>query len=78
MRIRDDVDDAQAVKTLAHELAPRPPARPPPTPLPACRGLIEVEAESVAYLVTAAHGLDSGGYTFPYVTGWANASARPA
>lgn len=31
----------------------------------------EVEAESVAYLVTAAHGLDTGGYTFAYVTGWA-------
>ena len=36
-----------------------------------CRGRIEVEAESVAYLVTASHGLDSSAYTFPYVAGWA-------
>ena len=33
-----------------------------------CRGLREVEAESVAYMVTQAHGLDSGQYTFNYVT----------
>ena len=36
-----------------------------------CRGRIEVEAESVAYLITASHGLDSSAYTFPYVAGWA-------
>jgi len=36
-----------------------------------CRGRIEVEAESVAYLITASHGLDSAAYTFPYVAGWA-------
>ena len=72
VRVRLDLDDAQAVKTLVHELAhvhlhlPEPGAS-----VPACRGLIEVEAESVAYLVTAACGLDSSGYTFPYVAGWA-------
>jgi DNA primase len=92
--VRADVDDAQAVKTLAHELAhvllhdPTAPPTVPPTAPPAagpgepggagsvdpsgqCRGRVEVEAESVAYLVTASHGLDSGGYTFPYVAGWA-------
>jgi DNA primase len=37
-----------------------------------CRGVREVEAESVAYLVTAAHGLAAADYTFPYVTGWAS------
>jgi DNA primase catalytic core len=71
VRVRPDLDDAQAVKTLAHELAhvhlhvrePR---------LAECRGTVEVEAESVAYLVIAAHGLDTSGYTFPYVTGWAD------
>ena len=36
-----------------------------------CRGVKEVEAESVAYPVAGSHGLDTGGYTFPYVTGWA-------
>jgi DNA primase len=44
-----------------------------------CRGRIEVEAESVAYLITASHGLDSSSYTFPYVAGWAGTvdSAAP-
>jgi hypothetical protein len=32
----------------------------------------EVEAESVAYMVTQAHGLDSAQYTFNYVAGWAS------
>lgn len=36
-----------------------------------CRGILEVEAESVAYVVTSAHGLDSSQYTFNYVAGWA-------
>ena len=94
--VRPDVDDAQAVKTLAHELAhvllhtptaltvgavpglvrtAGDPAWPPP---PAgsfagqCRGRLEVEAESLAYLVATAHGLDTGAYTFRYVAGWAS------
>ena len=55
--VRDDVDDAQAVKTLAHEaghvlLHQDQGSRD-------CRGILEVEAESVAYMVTSAHGLDS-------------------
>jgi antirestriction protein ArdC len=67
--VRDDVDDAQAVKTLAHEaghviLHPDQQGR-------ECRGILEVEAESVAYMVTNAHGLDSSQYTFNYVAGWA-------
>jgi len=67
--VRPDLDDAQAVKTLAHEgghalmHADRGSLE--------CRGVREVEAESVAYLVTAAHGLDSAQYTFSYVAGWA-------
>ena len=28
----------------------------------------EVEAESVAYIVASVHGMDSGGYSFPYVS----------
>src|SRR5664279_386211 len=36
-----------------------------------CRGVREVEAESVAYLVAAAHRLPTDDYTFAYVTGWA-------
>ncbi len=73
VRVRDDVDDAQAVKTLAHELGHVLLTDPADVfGFVDCRGLREVEAESVAFMVTAAHGLDSSQYTFNYVTGWAS------
>lgn len=77
VRVREDVDPAQACKTLAHEIGH----------IRAdhqtrfgghyhasvgCRGLAEVEAESIAFVVSAASGMDSGDYTIPYVAGWAN------
>ncbi|GAA1392806.1 ArdC-like ssDNA-binding domain-containing protein [Luteococcus peritonei] len=71
VKVRDDVDDAQAVKTLAHELGHVLLHQPTTDAAPVCRDRREVEAESVAYLVTAAHGLDSSQYTFTYVAGWA-------
>ena len=43
---------------------------------PACRDLIEVEAESVAYLVAAHHGLDTADYTFAYIAGLGRAGQR--
>ena len=70
--IRDDLDELQRVKTLAHEqahialghlgaLCTDP------------RSRIEVEAESVAYLVMGSLGFDTASYSFPYVAGWAQA-----
>jgi len=41
------------------------------------RGVREVEAESVAYLIGAAHGMDTSAYTLPYVAAWAG-GADPA
>lgn len=35
------------------------------------RGIREVEAESVALMIGAAHGMDTTGYTIPYVSTWA-------
>ena len=72
--VRSDVDDAQAVKTLAHELGHvlmHDPAGFERAQTGTCRGDREIEAESVAYLVAAEHGLDTAGYTFAYVAGWA-------
>jgi N-terminal domain of anti-restriction factor ArdC len=74
IRVRDDVDDAQAVKTLAHELAHMLLHSPDDFLgefTGACRGEKEVEAESTAFLLAAHAGLDTGEYTFGYVTGWA-------
>lgn len=77
--IRLDMDDAAQVKTLAHELghvllhAPSEDALSTETAADATlhRGVAEVEAESVALTVGAAHGLDTSTYTVPYVSTWA-------
>ena len=73
IRVRADVDPAQAVKTLAHELGHvliHDPAAFAGTTA-GCRGTVEVEAESVAYLVAGDAGLDAAAYSFPYVAHWA-------
>ena len=68
--VRNDMDQAAIVKTLVHEAAhillhEKPPGQGFP------RHLKEVEAESVAYVVTSAHGMASDDYSFPYITTWA-------
>ncbi|WP_206305658.1 ArdC family protein [Actinacidiphila soli] len=72
VRVSDTLNDAHAAKTLTHEVAHIQ-----------CehvtdmdeyqqhRGLMETEAESVAYVVCAVFGLDSAAYSVPYVAGWA-------
>jgi hypothetical protein len=42
------------------------------------RRLREVEAESTAFLVAAAHGMATGDYSFPYVATWAGADGSNA
>ena len=70
--LRSDLTGAQAVKTMAHELAHVLLHDPDGLPAGFTRAQAEVEAESVAFVVCAAHGLDAGGYTVPYVAGWAD------
>ena len=62
---------AQLTKTLAHELAHIALHAPDVRPDGMTRDTAEVEAESVAYIVTAAHGLSADDYSVPYETGWA-------
>ena len=71
--VRDDFDDAHLATTLAHELAHvlmHDPTRFVDAQTSGCRGDAEVEAESVAYLVSSVHGIDADDYSFPYVAGW--------
>jgi antirestriction protein ArdC len=70
VRIRDDVSEAQATKTLAHELA-HVLLHCTSYDYSGCRDAAEIEAESVAYVVCAASGMDSAPYTTAYVAGWA-------
>ena len=72
VRVSSDVDDAQAVKTLIHELAHIEAGHVADLPTYAtCRGRCEVEAESIAYVVATAQGMHASGYSFAYVAGWA-------
>jgi DNA primase len=68
--VRPDLTPAQTAKTLAHELGHVLLHGPGQRPDGLTREQAEVEAESVAYVVTAAHGLDSSDYTIPYVAAW--------
>jgi hypothetical protein len=78
--VRMDMDDAAQVKTLAHELGHVLLHEPKNSNISAAaaadaalhRGIAEVEAESVALMVGAAHGLDTTSYTVPYVSTWAS------
>lgn len=68
VRVSDKVSDAQAVKTAVHELAHI--LLTDPAEYNQHRGVFEVEAESVAFVVAGALGLETDEYSFGYVAGW--------
>lgn len=72
--VRVDMDDAAMVRTLAHEAGHVVLHSPVDMQEDAARhrGIKEIEAESVAMMVTRAHGMDSSKYTVPYVSTWAS------
>jgi antirestriction protein ArdC len=67
LRVSSEISDLQAVKTLAHELAHAVLHENVVTD----RASAELEAESVAYILSAELGLDSSEYTFGYMATWA-------
>jgi len=69
--VRENMDPAAQVKTLVHELAHVLMHGPDQGDARQHRGIGEVEAESVALMVGAGHGMDTTGYTIPYVSTWA-------
>jgi antirestriction protein ArdC len=66
IRIEARNDELQQVKTLAHEIAHAMLHEHATN-----RPIAELEAESVAYAVCHALGIESGDYSFGYVTTWA-------
>jgi len=74
-RIRVEVrnDERQQVKTLAHELG-HAVLHEPGEGRPDSRPLLELEAESVAYVVCQNLGIETADYSFGYVATWAGAS----
>ncbi|WP_127354470.1 ArdC family protein [Actinacidiphila soli] len=72
VRVSSALDDAHAAKTLTHEVAHIQCAHVADmNEYRQHRGLMETEAESVAYVVCAVFGLNSAAYSVPYVAGWA-------
>lgn len=69
VKVRADVGMAQACKTLAHELAHITLGHGAQL-VTGCRGVLEVEAESVAYIVAQAAGMATSTYSAPYVAHW--------
>ena len=69
--IRENMDPAAQVKTLAHELGHVLLHGPDNDEARQHRGIGEVETESVALMIGAAHGMDTSGYTIPHVSTWA-------
>jgi hypothetical protein len=75
-----DMDDAAQTKTLAHELGHVLLHEPKSSDISGAlaadvvlhRGIAEVEAESIALMIGAAHGFDTSSYTVPYVSTWAS------
>lgn len=70
--VRADMEPLARVKTLSHEAGHLYGHAPGDPDAPAHRGIAEIEAESVAAFVLAAHGVDSADYTVPYVSTWAS------
>ena len=68
--VRADMDAAARVKTLAHELGHVLMHDPENADVRLHRGIGEVEAESVALMIGAAHDMEISGYTIPYVASW--------
>lgn len=71
--VRPGLPPAQRAKTTAHELA-HVLLHDPSGGVPG-RARQEIEAESVAYIVLGACGVDAGTYSFSYVTSWSGGDA---
>jgi hypothetical protein len=72
IRVVSSNSDAQQAKTLAHEIGHallHDPGVEATKEL--ARGLKELEAESAAYVICTALGMDTSDYSFGYVAGWA-------
>ena len=69
IKVRPDLPPLQTLKTLVHELAHGLMHAAPNADDK--RHLVELEAESCAFLVLHELGLDTSRYTFPYLANWA-------
>ncbi len=76
IRLRDDLEPAHLVKTLAHEIGHVLLHHPTERPVDLPRDTAELEAESVAYVMCHELGIDSSTYSFGYIAHWAGGGER--
>lgn len=76
--INEDMSESQTLKTMIHETAhsilhskEAQEERKESGLQPVGRDEMEVQAESIAYVVSEHYGLDTSDYSFPYVASWA-------
>lgn len=69
IRVQEGMSEQQTIKTLLHEIAHATLHAGDDAPGQRAR---EVEAESVAYVVSGHLGIDTSAYSFGYVAGWAS------
>jgi antirestriction protein ArdC len=75
IHVTEGLSDAQAAKTLCHEVAHailHTDEDALTVEAMNHRGVAEVEAESVAHIVLGALGMDTDEYSLPYVAGWSD------
>jgi len=77
IRVVSTNSEAQQAKTLAHEIAHALLHDPESvTAKDLSRGLKELEAESTAYVICTALGMDTSDYSFGYVLGWTDGASN--
>ena len=66
------MSDAQTIKTMVHEISHAKLHNPDRAEENAgkSKGTIEMEAESIAYIVCQHFGIDTSDYSFGYIAGW--------
>ena len=70
--VKDGMADSQTIKTMVHEISHAKLHNPEMAKENAkkSKGTIEMEAESVAYIVCQHFGIDTSDYSFAYIAGW--------
>ncbi len=75
--IKSGMDEAQQLKTEIHELAHSILHSESGSEKDVDRHTKEVQADSVAYVVSEHYGLDVSSYSFPYIAGWSSDKTVP-
>ena len=75
--VKSGMDEAQTLKTEIHELAHSLLHSSEGPEKDTDRRTKEVQADSVAFVVSEHYGLDTGSYSFPYIAGWSSDKSVP-